>query len=274
MKRLNGRQRTALCLVLVLVALIAVATAGLLLSDTATLTDLGQKNRPPSAAHLFGTDQLGRDMMARTLSGLALSLGVGLLTAVLSVLLALALGLAAATLGKCVDGAVALVIDLMMGVPHILLLILVSLAFGRGLVGVLAAMSLTHWPSLARLLRGELLQLRGRTYIKAAEKLGMGRLHMAKKHYLPHLLPQFITGAVLTLPHAILHESALTFLGFGLSPETPAIGVILAESMGYLAAGRWWLALFPGLLLVLAVVLFSAIAHQLTHLFNPDSIHR
>ena len=270
---MSQRKRTALFLGSVLLFLCAVALAGALLGDAATATDLGQKNLAPCLSHPFGTDQLGRDMLARTLSGLTLSLGVGLLTAVLSALVSLCLGLGAATLGPRVDAAVGYLTDLMLGVPHILLLLLVSLAFGRGFWGVLWAMTLTHWPSLARVLRGEVLQLRGRTYILAAQRLGAGPLRMARRHYLPHLLPQLFTGAVLTLPHAILHEAALTFLGFGLSPETPAIGVILAESMGYLAAGRWWLAVLPGALLVLTVALFSAAGEGVRRLTLPGSVH-
>lgn len=273
MKQLSGRQRAALLLGLTLLLLCALALAGHLLGSQAALTDQSQKHLPPSLSHPFGTDQLGRDMLARTLAGLSLSLGIGVLTAALSAAAALALGLGASTLGPKVDGAVGYLIDLMLGVPHILLLLLVSLAFGRGFWGALWAMTLTHWPALARVLRGEVLQLRGRTYLQAARQLGVGRLDMIRRHYLPHLLPQFFTGAVLILPHAILHEAALTFLGFGLSPETPAIGVILSESMGYLATGKWWLAVFPGALLVGAVALFSLAGETVRRLTDPGSIH-
>src|SRR5699024_9696633 len=114
--------------------------------------------------------------------------------------------------------------------------------------------ALSHWPSLARVIRGEVLQLRGAVYVRTAEKLGVSRLTIARRHLLPHLLPQFLTGLVLQFPHAILHEASVTFLGFGLSPEQPAIGVILSESMSYLTTGKWWLAVFPGLSLVLVVV--------------------
>ena len=118
-----------------------------------------------------------------------------------------------------------------MGIPHILLVMLISLAFGRGFLGVVAGVSLSHWPSLARLVRGEVLQLRQAPYLLAAEKLGVSRRRLVRRHLLPHLLPQFLTGLILQFPHAILHEASVTFLGFGLSSEQPAIGVILSESM-------------------------------------------
>lgn len=273
MKSFNMRQKTALFLLLALSFLLAVTILGPLFSPRAMETDLGRKNLAPCLPYLFGTDQLGRDMLARTLSGLSLSIRVGVLTAAVSAIIALSLGLAAATLGSKADAAVGFVIHLTMGIPHILLLILVSLAFGRGFGGVVAAMSLTHWPSLARLIRSEVLQLKSRTYIKAAEKLGLSKWAVAKRHLIPHLLPQFITGTILLFPHAILHEAALTFLGFGLSPERPAIGVILSESMRYLVTGKWWLALFPGAMLVLVVALFSSAGERVRRLTAPGSIH-
>ena len=99
----------------------------------------------------------------------------------------------------------------------------------------------------------------------------MSRGRVLRTHLLPHLLPQLFTGLILQFPHAILHEAGVTFLGFGLSPERPAIGVILEESMGYLAAGRWWLALFPGLSLVLVVMLFAVAGERLRLLLTPAS---
>ena len=139
--------------------------------------------------------------------------------------------------------------------------------------GVAVGIALTHWPSLARLIRAEVIQLRESPYIQIAEKMGKSRWYIAKKHLLPHLLPQFLVGLVLIFPHAVLHESSITFLGFGLSSEQPAIGIILSESMKYLITGKWWLALFPGILLVLVVVLFYKAGENLRKLTEPGSIH-
>ena len=108
----------------------------------------------------------------------------------------------------------------------------------------------------------------------AAEKLGVPRRRVVRRHILPHLLPQFLTGLILQFPHAILHEASVTFLGFGLSPEQPAIGVILSESMRYLTTGKWWLALFPGLALVLVVLLFAGMGERLRRLLDPASVHQ
>lgn len=272
--KLHNRRRTTLWFLLAAVAaLAAVTVAGLLLEEQAMVTDFSRKDLTPSLTYLFGTDWLGRDMFCRTLAGLSLSIRIGLLTAAVSALVALVLGVASATLGGRVDAVISWCIDLVMGIPHILLVMLISIACGRGFVGVVAGVSLSHWPSLARVIRGEVLQLKGAPYILVAEKLGVSKLKVACRHMLPHLFPQFLTGLILLFPHAILHEASVTFLGFGLSSEQPAIGVILSESMQYLTTGRWWLALFPGLSLVLVVVLFALLGERVRYLLDPASVH-
>ena len=236
-------------------------------------TDFARTNLTPSLLYLFGTDWMGRDMFARTLAGLSLSIRIGLLTAAVSAAAALVLGTAAAVLGRRADAVISWLIDLVMGIPHILLVMLISIACGRGFAGVVAGVSLSHWPSLARVIRGEVLQLRAAPYILAAEKLGVGRIRITAGHMVPNILPQFLTGMILLFPHAILHEASVTFLGFGLSSEQPAIGVILSESMRYLTTGKWWLALFPGLALVLVVILFAMLGERLRRLLDPASAH-
>ena len=212
-------------------------------------------------------------MFYRTLTGLSTSILIGITAAGVSAFMALLLGTAAATLGKKADSVISFFIDMVMGIPHILLLILISYACGKGLTGVIIGVALTHWTSLARLIRGEVMQLRQSEYILIAEKLGHSKFEIAKKHMLPHLLPQFLVGLVLLFPHAILHESSITFLGFGLSAEQPAIGIILSESMKYLITGKWWLAVFPGIMLVLTVVLFDRGGSALRRILDPGSAH-
>lgn len=270
----NRRKSAAVLFTACAFVLCAVTAAGLLLSDYAMETDFTQKNLSPSLSHLFGTDWMGRDMLARTLTGLSLSIRIGLLTALVSCVLALLLGTAAATLGRRVDACISWCVDLFLGIPHILLVMLLSLAFGKGLAGVVAGVSLSHWPALARVVRAEVIQLRQAPYLLAAEKLGVSRFAVARRHLLPHLLAQFLTGLILQFPHAILHEASITFLGFGLSPEQPAVGIILSESMRYLTTGKWWLALFPGLSLVLVVLLFARMGERLRQMGNPASVHQ
>ena len=269
----NRRKSTILFLIAAVAILAAVTAAGILMEESAMETDFSRTNLKPSLEYLFGTDWMGRDMFARTIAGLSLSIRIGLLTAAVSAGAALVLGTAAAVLGRKADAVISWCIDLVMGIPHILLVMLISIACGRGFAGVVAGVSLGHWPSLARVIRGEVLQLRSAPYILAAEKLGVSRFDIVRRHMVPHILPQFLTGMILLFPHAILHEASVTFLGFGLSSEQPAIGVILSESMRYLTTGKWWLALFPGLALVLTVILFAMLGERLRRLLDPASAH-
>lgn len=271
--KMNRRQSTLIFLISAAAVLAAVTIIGIVLEDAALETDFSRTNLAPCPEYLFGTDWMGRDMFIRTLAGLSLSIRIGILTAAVSAVMALLLGTAAAVFGSRADAVISWVIDLVMGIPHILLVMLISIACGRGFAGVVAGVSFSHWPSLARVIRGEVLQLKQAPYILAAEKLGVSRIANVRRHMIPHLLPQFLTGTILLFPHAILHEANVTFLGFGLSAEQPAIGVILSESMQYLTTGRWWLALFPGICLVAVVILFALLGERVRMLLDPSSVH-
>ena len=268
----NNRRRMLAAIVASVVALIVVVIAGALATDAAQATDFTVKNLAPSLAHPFGTDWMGRDMLARTVAGLSTSVLVGLLSALVSSVIALILALCAALGGPRADALVSWLIDLVMGIPHIVLLILISYALGRGALGVTVGVAVTHWPSLARVLRAEILQCRAQSYVAMSRALGVGGVRLARDHMLPHLVPQYAVGLVLMFPHAILHEASVTFLGFGLPPEQPAIGVILSESMSYLSAGMWWLAVFPGLALLGVVLLFDRMGSLVRRLLNARTV--
>ena len=267
----ENRRRTLVACVASAMLLIVLTVAGLVAHDAAMATDFTRSNLAPCLSHPFGTDWMGRDMLLRTLAGLSTSILIGLAAAGVSAVIALVLGTAAALGGRKVDAAISWLIDLMMGIPHIILLILISYALGKGFIGVTVGVALTHWPSLARVIRAEVLQLKDSTFVAAARRLGASNVHIALRHMLPYVLPQFVVGLILLFPHAILHEAAVTFLGFGLSPEQPAIGIILSEAMSYLSAGMWWLAVFPGLALVGVVMLFDLTGSSLRKLVDPHS---
>lgn len=267
----GGRARLLGMALLAVALLAAVGLAGRVLAPVAMATDFSAKMLAPSPAHPFGTDQMGRDMLARVLAGLSTSLMVGAIASLATAAIALALALASAYGGRAVDALVLWLIDLVMGVPHIVLLLLISYALGRGLWGVAVGMALTHWPGLARVLRAELMQARREPYLEASEALGVSRMRMAMRHLLPAIAPQLIVGTVLSFPHAVLHEASITFLGFGLPPDEPAIGVILAESMGYLTTGAWWLAVLPGAVLVACVLLLDALGSSLRRVLDAHT---
>lgn len=269
----NLRKRTRVLVILSVLFLGVITVSGFFLTEQAMETDFSRKNLMPGLSYLFGTDRMGRDMFVRTVKGLSGSILIGILASGISAVIALVLGAAAAMFGRRTDAVITWLIDLMMGVPHIVLLVLISYALGKGVRGVTIGVAVTHWPGLCRVLRGEILQIKEATYIGIAKQLGKSPWYIARNHILPQILPQFIVGLILLFPHAILHEASITFLGFGLSPERPAIGIILSESMSYLSTGKWWLALFPGLALVLVVVLFDRIGNGLRTLLDPGCAH-
>ena len=269
----DRRRRALVTGAVVVTVLAAILLGGVLLSDAAGRIDLTARRQPPSLRHLFGTDWLGRDLFARTVVGLRLSLLVGTVAAAVSAVIALLLAAAAAALGRWTDAVVGWLVDLFLSLPHLVLLILVAFAAGRGLRGVVIAVALTHWPSLTRLLRAEARRVVASDYVAVARRLGSSGPQIARRHVLRHLVPQFSVGLVLLFPHAVLHEAALSFLGFGLPPDSPAIGIILSDSMRELSAGAWWLALLPGLALLAMVKTVDVLGEQARALIDPRSRH-
>ncbi len=271
LKRFRQRNRRKQALVMsgiaVILLLILIGSGFFIGADRLTV-NFDIANSAPSFKHPFGTDWLGRDMFIRTIKGLALSFWVGLLAAFISVVIALILSLLL-LLNKTMDTLVTGLIDLFLGLPHIVALILISFMFGGGLKGVIIAVALTHWPRLARLLRAEIMQIKNTEYITVSRNMGKSWFWIARYHIMPHLLPQLFIGFILMFPHAILHEAGITFLGFGLSSEQPAIGIILSEAMGYLSSGMWWLAVFPGLMLLLMVAVFDSLGRNLRTVLDP-----
>ena len=257
--------------VLLAILFAAFYLAGMLIPDSAAGGDFLNANQPPSFRHLFGTDALGRDLLMRTLKGMAVSISIGLGASAVSAGIAVLVGAAAAAGSRSVDQILNGLIDLVMSVPHIVLMLLISFVAGRGAKGLFIGIAATHWCSLARLIRGEVMQLRNRPYVLISRKLGKSGGWIMLHHLLSHLVPQFITGLILMFPHAILHEASVSFLGYGLPPEQPSVGIILSESMRYLSAGMWWPAVLPGLTLVVVVLLIDRVGENLRILLDPAS---
>ncbi|MDD4497684.1 MAG: ABC transporter permease, partial [Methanosarcinaceae archaeon] len=203
---------------------------------------------------------------------LGLSIVIGAFASTISAVLTVILGLLSSA-GKTADSFVSWLVDLFLSIPHLLLIILISIGFGGGATGVVIGVALTHWPGLTRVVRAEIKQLKTQEYIHISRNLGKSIWWIATKHILPHLIPQILLGTILMFPHAILHEASVTFLGFGLSPHEPAIGIILSESMRYLSAGYWWLAFFPGLSLLIVVLAFDMIGENIGKLMDPKNAH-
>lgn len=270
---LNLRQKTIVIITLTTLLLVLIFISSLNIDTSTITTDFALRQRPPSLEHLFGTDWLGRDMFIRTVKGLGLSIMIGAIASILSSLIAMVMAFFS-SLNKYADSFMSWLIDLFASIPHLLLLILISICLGKGAIGVIIGVAFTHWLSLARVLRVEIKEINTSEYVNLARKFGKNNFWVAKEHILPLVITQIIVGTLLIFPHAIMHEASITFLGFGLSPHEPAIGVILSESMKYLAMGSWWLALFPGLALLIVVLLFDVIGEQVEKLLDPTKAQK
>lgn len=267
--KVNNRLRVVgfgLAAALMVTAILVVAG---LVSDPVPVP--GQRNLPVGAGHLLGTDRLGRDMFARTIQGAALSVKLAAAATVLAILLAIVLALLAALGPRWVDRLVSWLVNVALGLPGIILMVLVSFSVGGGVRGTMLAIAVTHWPMLTRLLRAEILKIRSADYVTVARRQAVSGWTVATRHVLPGIVAHVIVGLVVLFPQAIVHESALTFIGLGVSPTDPSLGTVLSEGMRYLTEGRWWLVVAPvGLLVTLAVTL-DAFGDALRRTLAPES---
>lgn len=271
LRLLDGRGRALWKLAFCLIFFSTLILSATLMGDSGLGVNFANKKLAPCLEFPFGTDWLGRDMLVRTVKGLCRSLGIGLLAATISSIVSIVLGTLSATMGRKVDAVVSTLIDLVMATPHLVLLILVSFACGGGATGVIIAVAVSHWTRLARIIRAEVLQLKQAEYVQLSRRMGRSPWWIARKHMVPHIVPQFTIGLILLFPHAILHAAGLTFLGFGLSPHNPSIGILLAESMRHLSTGYWWLAILPGLSLLITVKLFDVLGNTLRIVTDPKT---
>ncbi|MFC9175740.1 MULTISPECIES: ABC transporter permease [Streptomyces] len=252
---------------------VAVALAVLIVPPLAQLdeqaVDLSDKLHPPSWAHPFGTDDVGRDLLLRCVYGLRVSLLVGLVAALTATVIGTAIGALAAAFGGWTDRIVMRLVDTFSSVPHLLLGIFIVAMFRPGVWPVIISVALTHWLSTARIVRSEVLSLRSRPFIDAAVSGGASRGRVIVRHLLPGVLPQAGLAAVLMVPHAMWHESALSFLGLGLPAHQASLGNLVQSARGSLLAGDWWPTLFPGLFLIIPTLALAGIAGAWRDRINP-----
>ncbi|MEV0954904.1 ABC transporter permease [[Kitasatospora] papulosa] len=231
--------------------------------------DLSSKLLSPSWSHPFGTDDLGRDLFLRCVYGLRVSLLVGAAAALTATVIGTAIGAIAGALGGRADRALMRLVDTFSSVPHLLLGIFIVAMFRAGVWPVIVSVALTHWLSTARIVRAEVLSLRARPYIDAAISGGASRWRVAVRHLLPAVLPQAALAAVLMVPHAMWHESALSFLGLGLPTHLASLGNLIQSARGSLLAGQWWPTLFPGLFIIVPTLAIAGLAGAWRERINP-----
>ncbi|MGX1953669.1 ABC transporter permease [Streptomyces anulatus] len=270
---LPGRATRRVRIVTSATIVIAVALAVLVVPPLAQLdqqaVDLANKLDPPSWAHPFGTDDVGRDLLLRCVYGLRVSLLVGLVAALTATVIGTAIGALAGAFGGWTDRVVMRAVDALSSVPHLLLGIFIVAMFRPGVWPVIISVALTHWLSTARIVRSEVLSLRSRPFIDAAVSGGASRTRVIVRHLLPGVLPQAGLAAVLMVPHAMWHESALSFLGLGLPAHQASLGNLVQSARGSLLAGDWWPTLFPGLFLIVPTLALAGLAGAWRDRINP-----
>ncbi|MEU9056022.1 ABC transporter permease [Streptomyces sp. NPDC048384] len=254
---------------LVAVTVLAVLLVPPLVQLDQQAVDLAAKLQPPSWAHPFGTDDVGRDLLLRCVYGLRVSLLVGVAAALTATVIGTAVGATAGALGGWADRALMRVVDTVSSVPHLLLGIFIVAMFRPGVWPVIVSVALTHWLSTARIVRAEVLSLRSRPYIDAAVSGGASRLRVAVRHLLPAVLPQAALAAALMVPHAMWHESALSFLGLGLPTHLASLGNLIQGARGSLLAGQWWPTLFPGLFIIVPTLAIAGLSGAWRERINP-----
>lgn len=225
---------------------------------------LADRLKPPSALHPFGTDQFGRDVLARFLSGARLSILFGLVCVVSAAILGTLFGLVAGLHGGWVDSVISRLLDAVLAFPALILAMAVAIAFKPGILSAASAVIIVAVPWYARRVRSEVLSLRSRPYVEAAYVLGASRLRIIFLHILPSLLSGVVAQASLGVGYAVLTLSALGFLGLGVQPPVAEWGSMITDGRRYLFGGNWWLSIFPGLGIVVLVALAFVLGNHLS----------
>ncbi|GAA4039845.1 ABC transporter permease [Nonomuraea soli] len=233
------------------------------------LVDLSQAGLPPSPAHPLGTDEVGRDVLLRCVYGLRVSFMVGLVAALVSMIIGGTVGLVAGSLGGLPDRLLMRCVDGFSSLPHLLLGIFIVAMFAPSPYAVIVSVGVTHWTTAARIVRSEVLSLRERPFVEAAISAGASRRRLLTRHLLPHLLPHLLLAMVLMVPHAIWHETALSFLGLGLPPHLASLGNMINDGQRSLLAGDWWSSLAPGLFILAPTLAVSVLAQRGRDRLNP-----
>jgi len=254
------------CVVLLIMILSAVFAPILARYDPDDLVD--DPLLAPSASHLFGTDELGRDMFSRAVFGARISLSIGVVAVVISLTIGILIGSVAGYFGGFVDSLIMRFVDAMLAFPTIFLILSIQAILNPNIYNVMIVIGATSWMGVSRLVRGEFLSIKQRSYIEAARSIGCSNSRIIFRHILPNAMAPVIVAATLGIAGAILTESALSFLGMGVQPPMSSWGNMLMDASAYMQ-DAWWIAVFPGLLIFISVLSIYFVGEGIREALNP-----
>jgi peptide/nickel transport system permease protein len=253
--------------VLVVVAIVAVG-AQWLIPDGVNDIDVPNALQPPSGAHWFGTDELGRDVASRVMVAVQASMRVAVVSVAFAAVVGIALGLLAGYRGGWLDTVLMRVVDVMFAFPVLLLALAVVAILGPGVTTTTLAIGIVYTPIFARVARASTLSVRAEPYVAASKTMGTGAGYILTRHVLPNISGPLIVQTSLSLAFATLSEAALSFLGLGIQPPQPSLGRMIFDSQGFVTLA-WWMAVFPGVAIFVIVLAFNLLGDGLRDVLDP-----
>jgi len=249
-------------LVIIVVVLLTMALAPLIAPYDPNALDLLHRLAPPGPKHWFGTDQVGRDVFARVVYGVRLSLFIGFLVTMLESFVGITLGAVAGWSGKWADAVIMRIVDVLLAIPYFVLAVAFIQIVGRGVTAVIVTLVVTSWLTTARVVRGSMLQSKRFDYVEAARAIGVPTRRIVTRHILPNIIQPILVLAAIGIGSAVLAEAALSFLGVGVQEPTPSLGLMISRSNSFFSEAPG-LLIFPGLAIVLTVLGFLLIGDGL-----------
>lgn len=277
------RHKLAVTGMVVVILLIVACVIGPIVSPyDVEKSSLRIRYQPPSLEHPFGTDDLGRDMLTRLLYGGRISLSIGLFSMLIAVLIGVTIGAAAGFFGGTLDNVLMRFTDMMLTIPRLFLLIIMAVILrginwpyiqeAGGIVAIILVIGVLSWMGIARLVRGSFLSLREKEFVEAARSIGLTDFHIIVRHILPNAISPVIVAATLGLAGAIISESGLSYLGFGVQPPTPTWGNMLRNAQDEMLRGHMWMAIFPGLMIFITVLSINYMGDGLRDALDPRHV--
>lgn len=232
-------------------------------------TDLPNQNQAPSMQHWFGTDEMGRDVFTRTWYGARISLFVGVMAALIDVTIGIIYGGISGYKGGKIDLAMMRIIEILYGLPHLLVVILLLVVMEPSLTTIIIALTITGWVGMARIVRGQVLQIKNYEFVTASKSFGAGTFRIIRKNLLPNTMGPIIVQMTLTVPSAIFAEAFLSFLGLGIQAPFASWGVMANDALPVILSGYWWRLFFPALFIAITMFAFNVLGDGLQDALDP-----